>query len=458
MEKQVQPTLNAKDIEIIRYYVENENRELYFNYLAQKAGNDGYGLLALGVVRNDNAPGATANNFAAQQAARDGVVMKESGWQDLGVALIERDFGLREGHYLAGRADLALNLPVRDVQVSHDPTFVEKGIDRDGWTPRKLLEAARDHGGEAEAEKVWTMLLDNRNHGADRAVETTRVLLTTYNDEGPKMEAYVADMSRARVPAGLQPTPNADPDRIELRGQTYQYQPEGGQWRRDIEVKVSVPLGPLPIPVGSFSPASVPVTDKATLEYLDDARHVRQQRQDLRDDFHPEDPNRNRPIMKSPQVLAGVGAPEHASPAQLAQATDPRSPDHARNGLYQQCAAGVRGLDAEVGKGWDRHSECMTASLTTLAATNRLDRVDQVLLTAPSQGKAGGDHVFVVQGALDDPTHRRAHMPTAQAITTPPEQSFQQLAALDQERARAPAMQMEHAQADPARSSAAMQI
>lgn len=231
MEKQVQPALNAKDIEILRYYVENENRELYFNYLAQKAGNDGYGLLALGVVRNDNAPGATANNFAAQQAARDGVVMKESGWQDLGVALIERDFGLREGHYLAGRADLALNLPVRDVQVSHDPTFVEKGIDRDGWTPRKLLEAARDHGGEAEAEKVWTMLLDNRNHGADRAVETTRVLLTTYNDEGPKMEAYVADMSRARVPAGLQPTPNADPDRIELRGQTYQYQPEGGQWR-----------------------------------------------------------------------------------------------------------------------------------------------------------------------------------------------------------------------------------
>lgn len=458
MEKSAKPGLDSKDIEILQFYVENGNRELYFNYLSQKPGNDGYGLLALGVVRNDNAPGATANNFANQQAARDGKAMKESDWQAFGVDLIGRDLAARLPYMSAGQPDLALNLPTLDVQGYHDASLERREISRNGWTPRQLLEAAREHGGEAEAERVWTVLLDNRNAGTDRALETTKLLLTTYNDDGPKMEAYLADMSRARLPAGLQPTPNTDPNRIELRGQTYQYNAEGGQWRREIEVKVSVPLGPLPIPVGSFSPASVPVTDKATLEYLDDARRVRQQRQDLRDDFHPEDPNRNRPIMKSPQVLAEVGAPEHASPAQLAQDTDPRSPDHARNGLYQQCAAGVRGLDAEVGKGWDRHSECMTASLTTLAATNRLDRVDQVVLTAPSQGKAGGDHVFVVQGALDDPAHRRAHMPTAQAITTPPEQSFQQLAALDQERARAPAMQMEHAQADPARASAAMQI
>ena len=34
--------LNAKDIEILRFYAENDNRELYFNYLAHNAGNDGY--------------------------------------------------------------------------------------------------------------------------------------------------------------------------------------------------------------------------------------------------------------------------------------------------------------------------------------------------------------------------------------------------------------------------------
>jgi hypothetical protein len=450
--------LNEQDIKVLKSYADAGNRELYFNFLAQKDGSDGYGQLALGVVRNDNAPGATANSFADRQARADGVVMNEGQWQAFGVELMQRDLELRRAQLAEGRADLALNLPVKQIQQSHDPAFERRGIHPSAWTPYVLLEAARAKGGEREAEAVWKVLLDNQRDGLVRAGKTTAMVMDTYRDHIKDPEGYLANMAQARLPHGLQPTPNVDPDRIELRGQTYQYNAEGGQWRREIEVKVSVPLGPLPIPVGSFSPASVPVTDKATLEYLDDARRVRQQRQDLRDDFHPEDPNRNRPIMKSPQVLAEVGAQEHASPAQLAQAADPRSPDHARNGLYQQCAAGVRGLDAEVGKGWDRHSECMTASLTTLAATNRLDRVDQVVLTAPSQGKAGGDHVFVVQGALDDPAHRRAHMPTAQAITTPPEQSFQQLAALDQERARAPAMQMEHAQADPARASAAMQI
>ena len=34
--------LNAKDIEILGFYARAGNRELYFNYLAHKAGNDGY--------------------------------------------------------------------------------------------------------------------------------------------------------------------------------------------------------------------------------------------------------------------------------------------------------------------------------------------------------------------------------------------------------------------------------
>ncbi len=53
--------LTAQDLKILESYAVADNRELYFNYLAHKAGNDGYPLLALGVVRNDNAPGATAN-------------------------------------------------------------------------------------------------------------------------------------------------------------------------------------------------------------------------------------------------------------------------------------------------------------------------------------------------------------------------------------------------------------
>ena len=161
--------LNAKDIEILRFYAENDNRELYFNYLAHKAGNDGYPLLALGVVRNDNAPGATANVFADNQARADGVAMGERGWHGFGVDLMQADFALRFKHFEAGRPDLALNLPARDVQDSHDPIFRQYDINPDGWTPRRLLEAARRHGGDEEAEKVWAMLRDNSMKGVSRA-------------------------------------------------------------------------------------------------------------------------------------------------------------------------------------------------------------------------------------------------------------------------------------------------
>lgn len=259
------------------------------------------------------------------------------------------------------------------------------------------------------------------------------------------------------VPAGMEPTPNTDPNRIDYRGHTYQYNSDAAQWRREVEVKITVPLGALPIPVGSFSPGTLPVNDTATIDYLGDARGARLQRQALRDDFHPDDPNRNRPIMKSPRVLAEVTAPDTLAPAApLAQAYDPSAPGHARHSLYQQCAAGVQRLDTEIGKGWDQHSACMSASLTTLAASNGLDRVDHVLLGGQGSGAAAGQNVFVVQGALNDPAQQRAHMPTDQAIATPPEQSFQQLAAVDQERAREQTLQAQREQDNPLRSAPAM--
>src|SRR3546814_1575277 len=60
--------LDSGDMHILGWYAEQGNRELYWNYLAQHEGSDGYGLLALGVVRNDNMPGAVANNFAQSHA------------------------------------------------------------------------------------------------------------------------------------------------------------------------------------------------------------------------------------------------------------------------------------------------------------------------------------------------------------------------------------------------------
>ncbi|MEZ5705673.1 MAG: hypothetical protein R3E56_10550 [Burkholderiaceae bacterium] len=121
------------------------NRELYWNYLAQTPGNDGYGLLALGVVRNDNMPGALANQYAQNRAQSvRGVRMSERQWDAFGQDLM-RDYEFRQAHFDNGEAVQALNLPVKEVQIVHDQTFGDTGITPDAWTPRPLLEAARRH-------------------------------------------------------------------------------------------------------------------------------------------------------------------------------------------------------------------------------------------------------------------------------------------------------------------------
>lgn len=110
------PGLTEQDLTILRSYAEEGNRELYWNYLAQKQGNDGYGVLALGVVRNDSMPGAVANHFAANRAQADGRAMSERDWERFGEDLVSRDVAFRSRYLAGGREDLALNLPVKDVQ------------------------------------------------------------------------------------------------------------------------------------------------------------------------------------------------------------------------------------------------------------------------------------------------------------------------------------------------------
>lgn len=60
--------LTDQDIKILSGYANLGNRELYWNYLSQLQGADGYGTLALGVVRNDSLPGRVANSYAQDYA------------------------------------------------------------------------------------------------------------------------------------------------------------------------------------------------------------------------------------------------------------------------------------------------------------------------------------------------------------------------------------------------------
>src|SRR3546814_18945690 len=73
---------------------------------------------------------------------------------------------------------------------------------------------------------------------------------------------------------------------------------------------------------------------------------------------------------------------------------------------------------------------------TTLfrSVRNGFDRVDHLLLSIRSGEVQAGQNVFVVQGALGDPAHRRAHMRTDAAVATEVEASFREIAALDQDR------------------------
>ncbi|QNH14977.1 hypothetical protein HEP74_00090 [Xanthomonas sp. SS] len=436
--------ITQQDINVLRHYADSGNRELYWNYLAHKDGNDGYGLLALGVVRNDNAPGATANVFADSQARRDGVSMSEREWNSFGVDLMRSDLERRQHYERSGRPELALNLPVRDVEDVHDASFQKRHINPDAWTPRQLLDAARRHGGEAEAEKVWSMMLDNSALGVSRASETM-VDVGKYDDAQLNALSYTWRMTAARIGAS-HTLPITDPDRIGAPNFSYMYDQQTRGWNTWVS--------------DGEQTVVQPVRDPQQLLELDDTRALRLERQQLRQQFHPDDPYRQQPVLRSPQTLAEADPMEPARGGEslAARAADPTQAAHPRNALHQQCVAGTHALDQQLGRSPDADSACMAASLTDLAARSGLERVDHVLLSERGRTAQAGELVFVVQGDPKDPAHLRAQMPSEEAVRTPVAQSFERLAEFDRQQALAQtqvAMQQDVQQQDAQRQSTA---
>ena len=103
--------------------------------------------------------------------------------------------------------------------------------------------------------------------------------------------------------------------------------------------------------------------------------------------------------------------------------------------LYMQIRAGVERLDTEHGKPWDESSQRMSASLLVLAKEQGLSRVDHVVLNNPTESLARGERVFIVEGAMDDPAHRRGHMNTMDALRAPEAESLHRADALSQSQA-----------------------
>ena len=193
--------LNNKDVEILSFYAENGNRELYWNYLAQKPGNDGYGLLALGVVRNDNVPGQVANIYAQSTAHETRPGMTERDWEHFGVDLMRRDLAERQEAMRLNEPERALNLSAVDVTRMHAQAFENAGIAKEAWTPRRLMEMAERKGGPEAMQGVWSSVLDNQMLGITRGFSTlgavgshTELSIESAWNSG----AYAASLTAAR--------------------------------------------------------------------------------------------------------------------------------------------------------------------------------------------------------------------------------------------------------------------
>lgn len=412
--------LTDKDIRILSSYAKEGNRELYWNYLAQLPGNDGYGLLALGVVRNDSLPGRVANSFATavaeQQATLFGkeqnVAFTERRQEKFGQNLITNDLAERRSWMEAGRPDLALNLPYASTLKSHDVSFEANGLNVNCWAPRLLLVSTQSKRGEEAAEKVWQNMLDNGAAGAFRAGKTA---VSVHLDmPQPAGHFYFVELSKFEGLALLQ-RDAVDPNVIGTRFDYHSYDSKDGSWNHTV--------GAPPLD------RTTKETDPTAISVLNEAREVRLERELKAKQFHPEDPYTE--IAKSPRVVS-TQEPEllHTEARRIAVLA-PDSPDYA---LHQQIRRGVAALDEKHCRPPDTTSDNVAASLTVKACEQGLQRVDHVVLSNATNNHPAGHTIFVVQGDLSDPAHLRAGMPTAVAAQTPVSESLQQLAMVGDQR------------------------
>ncbi|PPU65546.1 hypothetical protein XpiCFBP4643_20770 [Xanthomonas pisi] len=111
--------------------------------------------------------------------------------------------------------------------------------------------------------------------------------------------------------------------------------------------------------------------------------------------------------------------------------------------LHHQAEEAVRRLEQGLGREYDDNSARLAASSAYLAKENGLSRIDHVVLSENTKSVRQGENVFVVEGALNDPAHKMAHMKTSDAIAQPVEQSLAQLQALGETQRQQQSQQQE---------------
>ncbi|WP_184406974.1 XVIPCD domain-containing protein [Xanthomonas sp. 3075] len=437
--------MTEDDLRILSNYADRGNRELYWNYLSQLDGADGYGTLALGVVRNDSLPGQVANSYAQDHARSQhdngsrfaNADLTERQWEEFGQTLLTKDLELRQSWFRRDRPDLALNLPGASVMLAHDRAFEQHRLDPNCWTPRVLLQAALEKSGPQKVKQIWTNMLDNEYAGAARISNTG---YETFAQMGLAAGSqYLAKLGTTEAIQMLEGRSAVDPNVIGSNSFYAMYFEKEQKW-----VNVSAGGGHL---------SMREETNPGRIAELDDARAVRLERQQKATQFHQDDPHRS--ITRSPFTASTDGLPERThAPTKLADI----GPDHRDYALLQQVRAGVNAIDAQAGRTPDENSERLIASVMTLARQNALDRADHVVLSEQTADSPAGRNVFVVQGELNNPAHLRAHMPTDVAVQTPVEQSLQRLEVAGADRQQALAQSQQQEMDNRQRESASMRM
>ncbi|PKV11776.1 hemolysin [Xanthomonas prunicola] len=111
--------------------------------------------------------------------------------------------------------------------------------------------------------------------------------------------------------------------------------------------------------------------------------------------------------------------------------------------LHREAEEAVRRLEQGLGREYDDNSARLAASSAYLAKEDGLSRIDHVVLSENTKSVRQGENVFVVEGALNDPAHKMAHMKTSDAIAQPVEQSLAQLQALGETQRQQQSQQQE---------------
>ncbi|WP_313348254.1 XVIPCD domain-containing protein [Stenotrophomonas sp.] len=146
-------------------------------------------------------------------------------------------------------------------------------------------------------------------------------------------------------------------------------------------------------------------------------------------------------IRKAERIQPTTPSHPQPPPEPKQQESSGRSLGDASTTLHRQAMEGVARLDLSLGRAPDESSERMAASLAHLARDQGLNRIDHVVLGTPTGQSPNSQNVFVVQGALDDPAHRRAHMDVNAALRPSVEESIQKLQQADNRLAAAPAIE-----------------